>query len=386
MSAVPDVGAARGIFATGRWPTLMLSAWRGLTWRQVLWAAAIGACLSPFLTVVTRNIWHFFRPGVGFDTAWLLRNLVSGEIAAFSFLLCIVVADEATRLGARRARAYAFAVIAASFLSAAVDWSVRHFVMDFFAIVPVRMRTTWKLAYGPSMFLWSLVFGWLATFFYADLQRTRESLARLHRAEIVRAKIARQLLQTLLNTMQARVEPQFLFEALAALERRYETDPPGAERMLDSLIDYLRATMPHMRDSSSTLAREAALVRSFLGVVASRAGCGVSLDVSVPAAIADSHMPPMILLPIVQATIGGAAPPDHEVAVRATGNDGTLRITFRDSGGAATRQGTGELIEVQERVRALYGDEARLEWYALPSGGRETVLEIPHERTHSVDR
>jgi hypothetical protein len=50
--------------------------------------------------------------------------------------------------------------------------------------------------------------------------------------------------------MQARVEPPFLFNTLAQVKRLYEMDATLAQRMLDDLVAYLRAAMPHMRDTS----------------------------------------------------------------------------------------------------------------------------------------
>ena len=74
-------------------------------------------------------------------------------------------------------------------------------------MVTVNGITTW------------LMFGGLATFVYVDRKRARAIQARLGAAELERAKKARQVLESRLQSMQARVEPQFLFNTLAQVKR-----------------------------------------------------------------------------------------------------------------------------------------------------------------------
>ena len=86
--------------------------------------------------------------------------------------------------------------------------------------------------------------------------------------------------------MQARVEPQFLFNTLAQVERLYEPMPTLAGRMLDDLIAYLRAAMPAMRGTSSTVAQEIELARAYLDIVRMRLGDRLRVSIDVPPASA----------------------------------------------------------------------------------------------------
>ena len=61
--------------------------------------------------------------------------------------------------------------------------------------------------------------------------------------------------------MQAQVEPHFLFNTLASVQYLTETDPPDAHRLLGHLIAYLRAALPQLRASSTTLGQEVELAR-----------------------------------------------------------------------------------------------------------------------------
>ena len=96
------------------------------------------------------------------------------------------------------------------------------------------------------------------------------------------ATLTRDVLESRLAAMQAQVEPQFLFNTLAQVERLYEIDPARAARMLDDLIAYLRAAMPLMRDTSSTVKQEIDLARAYLDIVRIRLGDRLAFAIEVP--------------------------------------------------------------------------------------------------------
>ena len=108
------------------------------------------------------------------------------------------------------------------------------------------------------------ILGGAATFVYTDRRRALAARARMHAAELERARAAKRTLESRLQAMQARVEPQFLFNTLAQVRDLYRADAALGERMLDELIAYLRAAMPKMRDTSSTVGQEIELVRAYL--------------------------------------------------------------------------------------------------------------------------
>src|SRR5258706_13310422 len=97
--------------------------------------------------------------------------------------------------------------------------------------------------------------------------------------------------------MQARVEPQFLFNTLAQVRELYEHDVAVAGRMLDDLMAYLRAALPHLRHSTSTLGQETALVQAYLDILRVRLGDRLRSDLDGPAAPRSFVEPPMVWWP-----------------------------------------------------------------------------------------
>src|SRR6185295_18926643 len=75
--------------------------------------------------------------------------------------------------------------------------------------------------------------------------------ARIAKAEAERHQLEKNILEARLQLLQAQVEPHFLFNTLANVQHLVETNPGEASRMLDSLIQYLRAALPQMRESNT---------------------------------------------------------------------------------------------------------------------------------------
>ena len=87
-----------------------------------------------------------------------------------------------------------------------------------------------------------------------------------------------------MQMMQAQVEPHFLFNTLASVEHLIETDPPRAAAMQRSLIQYLRAVLPQMRQSAPTtnLGREADMVKSYLELLKMRMEERLNVEFNMP--------------------------------------------------------------------------------------------------------
>ena len=94
--------------------------------------------------------------------------------------------------------------------------------------------------------------------------------------------LKRQVMEARMAAMQAQMEPHFLFNTLAGIEHLIETDPPRAATMQKSLIAFLRATMPTLREANAHTARSQCPGRARFGP---RTGGGAAL----PGAHAYAH-------------------------------------------------------------------------------------------------
>jgi sensor histidine kinase YesM len=151
--------------------------------------------------------------------------------------------------------------------------------------------------------------------------------------------------------------------------------------MLDHLIQYLRSALPEIRTGSSTLGREVQLARSYLAIMGMRVGPGLHVSIDVPPEVESEPFPPLMLLTLVENAVKhGVAPRGGgHVAIGARVADGVLCVTVADDGpglGGPIGQGVG-LANTRERLRALHGEEGRLELASAAGGGTIATVRVP---------
>lgn len=143
---------------------------------------------------------------------------------------------------------------------------------------------------------------------YCRVREREQNVLRAARdAELARADTQREIVASRLEVLQARVEPELLFDALADVRAAYFVDPQTADALLDDLVAYLRAALPQMRGGGSTLGREAALAEAYLHVVPAGRARRLAIHVAVAPELAGDNFPPMVLLPLAHAAVDAAA-------------------------------------------------------------------------------
>lgn len=199
------------------------------------------------------------------------------------------------------------------------------------------------------------------------------------------ASIERQAVQAQLQLLQAQIEPHMLFNTLANLQGLIAVDPPQAQRMLDQLIQYLRATLGAARASSATLEQEFGLMQAYLGLMQVRMGSRLRFSLRLPPDLARLAVPPMLLQPLVENAIKHGLEPKVEgghleIEARREGNELVLQVGDDGLGldeHAATAGTRTGISNIRERLQALYGPRASL---ALESGqplGTIAILRLP---------
>jgi len=216
-------------------------------------------------------------------------------------------------------------------------------------------------------------------------KRRAESRAQAADAVAADEGLKRQLAEAQLKTMQAQVEPHFLFNTLASVDYLIETDPPRAARMQKNLIQYLRTALPQMRQASSTLAQEMALCRSYLELLKMRMDERLQFAISMPAGLSTATFPPMMLQTLVENSIKHGLEPKADggaLTLNADVVDGNLRVAVSDTGlgfGVAGAAGSGVgLNNVRERLQALFGASGRLTIEANSPSGTIATIVIPY--------
>lgn len=186
-----------------------------------------------------------------------------------------------------------------------------------------------------------------------------------------------------LKALQAQVEPHFLFNTLASLRRLISTEPIAAEAMLDNLVTYLRNAMPDMRAQLSTVGRELKLAESYLAIMRVRMGAE-RLDYAIhcPVEFQEHPFPPAMLISLVENAVKHGLQKsmlDGRIHVLVERRDDAIVAIVQDNGvGLSAVSGTGVgLMNIRQRLEALYGRRAQLFAAAREPAGFESSISIP---------
>ncbi|WP_426174098.1 sensor histidine kinase [Massilia sp. TWR1-2-2] len=246
-----------------------------------------------------------------------------------------------------------------------------------------KQASTWF-----NSFVSLLVLALFATKALVGGKKRAEALTQTANAAVERESMQRQLSEAKMQMMQAQVEPHFLFNTLASVEHLIETDPPRAAAMQRSLIQYLRAVLPQMRDNVvvTNLGREVDMVKAYLSLLKMRMEERLTVDLRIPDDLRSAAFPPMMLQSMVENAIkhGLECKPEGgtlKISAEAAGNK--LRVIVADDGvgfGVVPSDGTGlGLPTIRERLKLLHGDQGHLHIAANAPSGVIATVEVPYQ-------
>lgn len=235
--------------------------------------------------------------------------------------------------------------------------------------------------------LFSIAIAAAGTLWFYMRHRVRHARLRAE-AESWRALAAeRSAAQAQLQALRAQVEPHFLFNTLANVSALIDRDPAAARALVDDLARHLRATLRHARAESTTLGEELDVTGSLLSIMKRRLGDRLQWRFEVPDALRAVAVAPMLVQPLVENAVKHGIEPQPgggEIVLRAVRDaDGRLAIEVADTGrglaadgGSSPESGTG-LANLQGRLRAIYGPDARLSLHENAPRGTVARLVLP---------
>lgn len=227
-----------------------------------------------------------------------------------------------------------------------------------------------------------LVAPWAAL---AALVRQREALFR-HQAlafELERSQLERQALNARLRLLQAQVAPHFLFNTLANVQALVDAGSPQAPVVLRSLIAYLRAAVPRLEETTSTLGQELDLVRAYLELMHMRMPDRLQFALQADEEALGLRCPPMTLLTLVENAVRHGIDPSEEggridVAVHRRGERCLVRVSDTGAGLGQTANGLGTgLTTLRERLELAFRGEAHLRLSAQHPRGASAEVDFP---------
>ena len=180
-----------------------------------------------------------------------------------------------------------------------------------------------------------LLFGpWIAL---GAMVRQRDVFVRhqAHAFDVERNELEREASEARLRLLQAQVKPHFLFNTLANVQALVDTGSPRASGVLKSLIAYLRAAVPRLQDSTTTIGDELELVRAYLEVMHMRMPDRLQFALRIDELATRVCCPPMTLLTLVENAVRHGIDPSEEggrIDVEVATGDGRVNVRVTDTG------------------------------------------------------
>ncbi|NOT32958.1 MAG: histidine kinase [Candidatus Eisenbacteria bacterium] len=219
--------------------------------------------------------------------------------------------------------------------------------------------------------------------------RQKDALAR-HQAlafELERTKLEGQAVDARLRLLQAQVTPHFLFNTLANVQELVDSGSPQAAIVLRSLVAYLRASVPRLNETATTLGQELQLVQAYLELMHMRMPDRLQFAVHVDDTALALSCPPMTLLTLVENAVRHGVDPSEEggridIHLQRRGERCVLQVVDT---GAGLRQSVGGLgtglSTLRERLQLAFAGDAQLRVSAQHPRGVCAEVEFPARGT-----
>ncbi|MFI6638430.1 sensor histidine kinase [Streptomyces sp. NPDC050504] len=232
----------------------------------------------------------------------------------------------------------------------------------------------------------------------AVLARAAGEVARwvcvqLELAELDRSRT--RLIEAEIKALRAQISPHFVFNSLAAIASFVRTDPERARELLLEFADFTRYSF-RRHGEFTTLAEELHSIDQYLALVRARFGDRLSVTLQIAPEVLPVALPFLCLQPLVENAVKhgleGAvknsritlsaldAGSEAEVVIEDDGagmEPERLRRILRGEGGPSTGIG---LLNVDERLRQVYGDDYGLRIETGVGAGMKVTVRLPKFR------
>jgi two-component sensor histidine kinase len=207
--------------------------------------------------------------------------------------------------------------------------------------------------------------------------------AMLRQRDIFASELEREASEARLRLLQAQVKPHFLFNTLANVQALVDSGSPRASSVLRSLVAYLRAAVPRLQESTTTIGQEVELVRAYLEVMHMRMPDRLQFELKVEESAAGLTCPPMTLLTLVENAVRHGIDPGEEggrIDVEVSVRDGRCSVRVIDTGVGLRSSGRGlgsGLAALRQRLQLVFGEDAVVRLEGLQPRGACASLEFP---------
>jgi two-component system LytT family sensor kinase len=230
----------------------------------------------------------------------------------------------------------------------------------------------------------TLPFGVIVYLCITGLAHALQFFVESREREVQLARMSEQLAGARFATLQAQVNPHFLFNTLNTIVvKARDGDNAGTVRMVEQLSEMLRRTLTRHRANEVALEDELDLVRQYVGIEQARFSDRLTVTFDVAPSTLRAAVPSFAVQHLVENAIRHGIAKRTEagtVRIAAQVRGDALEILVEDNGPGiapgATVAGRG-LDTTHARLLSLYGGRGSLVVEPLASGGTRATLRVP---------
>ncbi len=247
---------------------------------------------------------------------------------------------------------------------------------------------TGRFVINPNSFVFSFVLGLIASIIMTGnmvlRSRLEDKVNRLKAKELENEHLKRVESEARLSSLQAKLNPHFLFNTLNSLAELVYDDPKKAEASIIQLSELYRQVLSISSQRLITLAEELKLLRGYLELEKLRFEDHLQYEIDVESKLNDRKIPGLIIEPLVGNVIKHVLDKKEEsvvVQISVKDEGGGLLLSVKDNGPGfdPTRVSMGYgLASIQERLRLLYGEDYGFKIDSESGNGTQVTIRIPN--------
>lgn len=276
-----------------------------------------------------------------------------------------------------------------------VDWQISFFL--YVVLVQFLRLELGRLLHGRIFYIPPS--GWLSGLgIYAATVASVAIPLKIWNNTRIEKKLEEQemlLLQARMEALQSQINPHFLFNTLNSVASLVRFDPEMARVLIVKLANILRRIL-RKSDSFIQLREELEFIDDYLDIEVVRFGRDkLRVIKELDPETLDFAMPSMLLQPLVENSIKHGLSPKIEggsIILRSRVDGGALMIEVEDDGigivegGTPAASGSGiGLANVAERLRVLYGDNAKMTVGSADGKGTRVSITLPMVQSVDTD-
>jgi len=219
----------------------------------------------------------------------------------------------------------------------------------------------------PFSVTMNLIFGLSISTFETLRYRLQDAQLELRTRQAEQERANKLLAEARLSSLESRIHPHFLFNALNSIAALIPSDTQRAEQTVGNLASLLRFSLNAHHGGLVPLNQEIKIVRDYLEIEKTRFGARLRYQIDLHETLDSVQVPPLALQSLAENAVKhvvGQRPEGASIRVTGSRVGNRVQLAVLDDGpgfsldAITPEHGLGNLID---RIELLYGAEGRLE-------------------------